>query len=154
MERSAELSRRQLVAGGASFLALGASARQAAAAATPFEEAVRAAVGEAAPQRGRVHLDIPRLSENGNSVSLTVSVDSPMTPEDHVKTIHVFAEKNPYPDVARFHLGPRSGRAQVSTTIRLAESQRVLVVAGMSDGGFWAGDQEVIVTLSACIDGG
>jgi sulfur-oxidizing protein SoxY len=153
MEQPAELSRRQVMIGGASIVLVGTGVRPAAASAA-FEEAIRAVVGEASPKQGRVHLDIPQLSENGNSVSLTVAVDSPMTPEDHVKTIYVFAEKNPYPDVARFHLGPRSGRAQVSTTIRLAESQRVLVVAGMSDGSFWSGTQEVVVTLSACISGG
>jgi sulfur-oxidizing protein SoxY len=99
-----------------------------------------------------VTLELPQLVENGNTVSMTVRVDSPMTQADHVKTIHVFTEKNPQPWVASFHLGPRAGRAVVSTRIRLADSQTVTAIAEMSDGSFWSQDVNVIVTLAACTE--
>lgn len=122
--------------------------------ATP--EAMRAAigdfVGEASPRDGRVTLDVPPLVENGNAVPVTVSVESPMTEADFVRGIALFNEKNPLPQVARFHLTPRSGRAAVSTRIRLADSQRIIAVAEMSDGSFWQAGADVIVTLAACVE--
>lgn len=99
-------------------------------------------------------LDIPALAENGNSVDTRVVVESPMTEADHVRWIHLIADKNPFPDMARFHLGPRAGRAEVSTTLRLAQSQRVTAVAALSGGGFLMAEADIVVTLSACIDGG
>ena len=74
---------------------------------------------------GKVKLDIPPLVENGNTVPMTVSVTSPMTAQDYVKSIHVFNEKNPQPNIGNFYLGPQAGRAQVSTRIRLADTQKV-----------------------------
>ena len=86
--------------------------------------AIRKVVGEAA-SKGKVKLDLPPLVENGNTVPLTVAVESPMTATDYVKAIHVFTEKNPQPNVISFQLGPRAGRADVSTRIRLADTQTV-----------------------------
>lgn len=124
------------------------------ASATPGEMAAAIArlTGGAAPKPGRVSLDLPPLVENGNVVPLTVSVDSPMSVADHVRTIHLFAEKNPQPQVAVFHLGPRAGRARVATRIRLADSQQVVAVAELSDGSFWSASAHSVVTISACID--
>ena len=102
---------------------------------------------------GKVKLEIPRLADNGNSVALKVSVASPMTATDHVRAIHLFSEKNPRPVIARFHLGSTSGRAEISTRIRLNGTQRVVAVAELSDGTFWSDVAEIAVTLSACIDG-
>lgn len=102
---------------------------------------------------GKVSIDIASLVENGNTVPITVRVESPMTDADHVKRIAIFSEQNPLPDVATFHLTPANGRAQVATRIRLASSQRVVAVAEMSDGGFWQARVNVIVTLAACIEG-
>lgn len=102
---------------------------------------------------GRVTLKLPRLAENGNSVSLAVEVpDSPMSEADHVRALYVFAEKNPLPNVARFFLGPHCGAAKVATRIRLADTQTVTAVAEMSDGTLWSAGAEVVVTLAACID--
>ena len=106
------------------------------------------------PERGRITLSIPALAENGNSVDTRIIVESPMTQADHVRWIHLVAEKNPFPDMARFHLGPRAGRAEVATTLRIAQSQKVAVVAALSDGRFVMTDADIVVTLSACIDGG
>ena len=124
------------------------------AAATPatLAAAIRAVVGTAVVHPGRVRLEIPPLVENGNTVPMTVSVASPMTAEDHVKSIHVFNEKNPQPNIANFHLGPRAGRAQVSTRIRLADSQKIVAIAQISDGSFWSTSVDVIVTLAACTE--
>ncbi|HET9700851.1 MAG TPA: thiosulfate oxidation carrier protein SoxY [Burkholderiales bacterium] len=102
---------------------------------------------------GRVTLEIPRLAEAASSIPCKVSVESPMSAGEHVRAIHLFAPKNPRPAVASFHLGPRCGRGEVATRIRLSGTQRVLAVAELSDGSFWSAEQEVAVTISACYDG-
>jgi sulfur-oxidizing protein SoxY len=117
-----------------------------------MDAAMKKVVGEATPRKGRVKLDLPPLIENGNSVTMTVTAESPMTAEDYVKAIHVFNEKNPQPNVIGVHIGPRAGRASFTTRIRLADSQRVIAVAEMSDGSFWSEEVEVIVTLPACTE--
>ena len=114
--------------------------------------AIRQVVGDAAVKAGKVKLDVPPLVENGNTVPMTVSVDSPMTPDNHVKSIHVFNEKNPQPNVGNFYLGPNAGRAQVSTRIRLADSQKITAIAKLSDGTFWSASVDIIVTLAACTE--
>jgi sulfur-oxidizing protein SoxY len=119
-----------------------------------MEEALRRVVGDAPVRRGRVRLELPPLIDNGNSVPLSVAVESPMTLSDHVKAIHVFTEKNPQPDVVSAHLGPRAGRARLSTRVRLADTQTVLAIAQLSDGSFWSDSAEVVVTLSACLEEG
>jgi len=122
--------------------------------ATPamLSTAIRNVVGEAQIHTGKVKLDIPPLVENGNTVPVTVSVASPMTATDYVKSIHVFNEKNPQPNIGNFYLNPSSGRAQVATRIRLADTQKVVAIAKLSDGSFWSVSVEVIVTLAACTE--
>jgi sulfur-oxidizing protein SoxY len=115
-------------------------------------EAIRGVIGESEPQRGKVKLELPPIVENGNTVSLTVSVESPMSEADHVESIHIFNQKNPQPYVATFNLGPRAGKARVSIRIRLADSQRVVAIARLSDGSFWSDSVDVIVTLAACTE--
>ena len=117
-------------------------------------EAIKALTKGAVVKPGRVSIIMPELAENGNTVAMTVTVESPMTAADHVKAIHILADKNPIARVVSFHLGPRSGRAKVASNIRLATTQVVTAVAEMSDGSFWTGTQEVIVTLAACLDAG
>ena len=145
-------SRREVLSGGIALVSL-ALASPANATPDEMKAAIGAFTGEAAIRPGRVHLDVPPLVENGNSVSVRVRVDSPMTAEDHVKRIAVFNERNPQPHVAQFSLGPRSGRADVSTRIRLATSQNVIAVAELSDGSYWSASADVIVTLAACVVG-
>jgi sulfur-oxidizing protein SoxY len=124
------------------------------AAATPDEmrAAVAGIIGDARLNVGKVKLDIPPLVENGNTVPCTVTVESPMTAADHVKAIHVFAEKNPQPYVISAVLGPRAGRGSISTRIRLRDTQTVLAVAELSDGTFWSDRVNVIVTIGACLE--
>jgi sulfur-oxidizing protein SoxY len=117
-----------------------------------MEAAIRRALGEATIRKGRVMLDLPPLVENGNVVPLTVAVDSPMTKDDFVKAIHVFNEKNPQPNVISVRLGPRAGKAEISTRIRLATTQKLMAIAEMSDGTCWSDTQEVVVTLAACLE--
>ena len=122
--------------------------------ATPamLASAIRNVVGTAVVQTGRVKIDVPPLVENGNTVPLTVSVTSPMTSDDYVKSIHVFNEKNPQPNIGNFYLGPRAGRAQISTRIRLADTQKIVAIARLSDGSFWSTSADVVVTLAACTE--
>lgn len=117
-----------------------------------LEEAIRAWTGGAIVRNGRVKLDIAALVDNGNTVPITVAVDSPMTAADHVQAIAVFNQRNPQADVARFQLGPRAGRASVATRIRLATTQTLAAVALLSDGSYWQHTVDVIVTLAACIE--
>ena len=114
--------------------------------------AIRNVVGEAAVRTGKVKLDVPPLVENGNTVPMTVSVSNPMTSDDYVKSIHVFNEKNPQPNVGNFYLGPHAGRAQVSTRIRLADSQKVVAIARLFDDSFWSASVDIVVTLAACTE--
>src|SRR5213594_2903500 len=142
-------------AGGvAAGLGLGSVIAVAPARATPAEmqEAVRKVVGSARVTPGKVKLDLPPLIENGNTVPLTVTVDSPMTEADHVKAIHVFNEKNPQPHVFDARLSPRNGKAVISTRIKLADAQKVVAIAETSKGEFFSASADVIVTIAACIE--
>jgi sulfur-oxidizing protein SoxY len=125
-----------------------------AASATPetLAAAIKEVTGDAPLREGKVKLDVPPLVENGNTVPLTVSVDSPMTTGDHVKAIHVFNEKNPQPHVFNAWLSPANGRAVVATRIKLADAQKVVAIAETSKGEFWTAHAEVIVTIAACIE--
>ena len=149
-------SRRQLLRLAGSAAVLGAAPRLivSPAEATPatLATAIRNVVGEAAIHTGKVKLDIPPLVENGNTVPMTVSVANPMTADDYVKSIHVFNEKNPQPNIGNFLLGPHAGRAQISTRIRLADSQKVVAIARMSDDTFWSASADIVVTLAACTE--
>jgi sulfur-oxidizing protein SoxY len=119
-----------------------------------FQAALKKIVGDSPVRKGRVKLTLPPLIDNGNSVPLSVAVESPMNDSDHVKAIHVLTEKNPLPDVVGIVLGPRAGRAAFSTRVRLADTQTVTAIAQMSDGSFWSDGAEVVVTLSACLEEG
>jgi sulfur-oxidizing protein SoxY len=124
------------------------------AAATPdsMKRAIHQVVGEAPVRKGKVTIEVPALVENGNTVALAIEVQSPMTPQDHVKAIHVFNEKNPLPNVISARLGPRAGRARIATRFRLADTQTIVAIAEMSDGSFWSASADVIVTLQACLE--
>jgi len=103
---------------------------------------------------GRVRLELPRVAESGYSVPMSVRVESPMTPAEHVRAIHLIAEKNPMRDMASFQLGPHSGRAEVSSRIRLNGTQRVVAIAELSDGSFWSDAVAIEVREPACTEDG
>ena len=156
LTRAAGVDRRRVLAASAAA-AGGLVLAMPSARAQDYTQELRAAVAVfaqgAAVQVGRVLIDIAELVDNGNAVPLGVTVQSPMTVSDHVVAIAVFNEKNPQRDVAMFRLGPRSGRAQVNTRVRLATSQKLVAVARMQDGSCWSGSVDVIVTIAACIEG-
>jgi sulfur-oxidizing protein SoxY len=155
MRKRDQSTRRDVLglAGGAAVLgAVAVTLRPAEATPATMAAAIRNVVGEAVVRTGKVRLDVPPLVENGNTVPMTVSVASPMTSDDHVKSIHVFNEKNPQPNIGNFYLGPNCGRAQVSTRIRLADSQKIVAIARLSDGAFWSATADVVVTLAACTE--
>lgn len=114
------------------------------------DEAMKALIGDAAPQEGRIELDLPQIAENGNTVPIGISIDSPMTAEDHVKSVHVFATGNPRPDVASFHFTPACGEATCSTRMRLAKTQDIVAVAEMSTGDVYMAKSQVKVTIGGC----
>ncbi|HTP63073.1 MAG TPA: SoxY-related AACIE arm protein [Burkholderiales bacterium] len=122
--------------------------------ATPaaMQEAIAKVTGGAVVSKGRVRLDVAPLIENGNSVVLSVGVDSPMTAAEYVKAIHVFAPANPLPNMVSAYLGPRSGRARITTRVRVADSQTLMAIAQLSDGSFWSDSAAVVVTLAACTE--
>lgn len=115
-------------------------------------EAIAKIAGSNSIRDGRVKLVIPPLVESGNLVVLKLSVESPMTANDYVKAVHVIAEGNPLPNIFTAYFTPRSGRAELTTRVRLADSQRVWAIAQMSDGSFWQGHADTLVTLSACTE--
>lgn len=135
-----------------------AAAMPAAAQGTTFQPAQDIApllsklTGGASPEPGDIEVELPQIAENGHSVPMRVKVSHPMTPREHVSAIHIIAERNPRPLVASFHLGPRSGRAEISTRVRLAGTQKVTVLAALSDGRFRIAQAEVLVTSAACLD--
>ena len=120
--------------------------------ATPEQLAavLRETFGDREIRRGRVKLEIPRLAENGNIVPAQVSVESPMTEQDHVRAIHIFAQLNPQPRVLEMRLGPWNGKAVVAARIRMAQTQQVLAIAEMSDGSLWSVAADIDVTVSSC----
>jgi sulfur-oxidizing protein SoxY len=155
MSTAPKLTRRQLLDSAASAAAVASlplNAQVAEATPAMLAAAIRSVVGEATVRVGKVKIEVPPLVENGNTVPLTVTVASPMTPEDHVKSVHVFNEKNPQANVGNFHLSARAGRAQIATRIRLADSQKIVAIAHLSDGSFWSATADVVVTLAACTD--
>jgi sulfur-oxidizing protein SoxY len=149
IERHVSTTRRQLLAAG---LGLGVLVRPAFATPEEMAAALRAFTGGAPVRDGKLRFEIAPLVENGNTVPITVSVDSPMSAAEHVQAIAIFNERNPQTQVASFLLGPRAGRASVSTRIRLATSQKLTAVARLSDGSHWSHTVDVIVTLAACVE--
>lgn len=145
-------TRRQLLRAGAA-LPLLALVRPASATPEAMRAAIAAYTGGVVPQTGKVSFEIAKLIDNGNAVPVTVTVDSPMTATAHVTGIAIFNERNPETDIIRFTLGARSGKAEVSTRIRLATSQKLAAVARLSDGSYWQQTADVIVALAACIEG-
>jgi sulfur-oxidizing protein SoxY len=148
------MNRRRFVAASAAGLALSAIPARAQRFQPPQDIAplIEQITGGATPQPGGIDIKLPQLAENGNSVPLQLRVASPMTEDDHVEALYVIAPRNPRPLVATFHFGADSGRAQVATRMRLAGTQKVVVIARLSGSRFLVNDFEVLVTSAACLD--
>ena len=145
--RRTGLNRRQ------AFAVLGTACAFTPVAADATPEAARKLLSDlvkVAPRAGKIKIDAPEIAENGNAVPVTVTIDSPMSPSDHVRAVHIIADRNPQPGVASFMLGPDNGKAEVQLRMRMAESQNVIVVAELSDGSAWTATREVKVTVGGC----
>jgi sulfur-oxidizing protein SoxY len=150
---SIRLPRRSVIVGGLAIAATGALAQQTPAppAKINWEDALKSIIGpDAKPIDGKVELTLPEIAESGNTVPFTVNVQSAMTEQEYVKAVHVFATKNPRPDVVSFYFSPLSGKAQALSRMRLAETQPVVAVAEMNDGKFYITRREVKVTIGGC----
>ncbi|MEM5516206.1 SoxY-related AACIE arm protein [Henriciella sp. AS95] len=147
------LSRRRMLALGSAGLVCAAFPLSSVAEAADADKAIKDLFGDGELQEGRVTVDLPPIAENGNSVAIKVTVDSPMTETDYVKRIAILSPRNPIAEVAEFQLGPRAGKAEVATRIRMAGTQTIRAVAEMSDGTLWIGKASTVVTLAACIIG-
>ncbi len=145
------VSRRRFLLGtGGVMLAVAGVARAATAAETDAAAAIQKLIGGATPQAGRVSIQLPQIAENGNTVPFTVTVDSPMTADDHVKAIHILADGNPSPGVASYYFGPAAGRAEVASRMRLAKTQNIRALAVMNNGSVFSAQQEIKVTIGGC----
>jgi sulfur-oxidizing protein SoxY len=147
-----KFNRRQVMT--SSAVALGAAAvglsAPPALAKNDAEEAVQKFTGGKKPIEGRIKLDLPEIAENGNTVPMTVSVESPMTEQSHVTDVLILADGNPRSAVARFHFSPASGAAEANTRIRLAATQNIMAVAKTNDGSFFMTSKLVKVTIGGC----
>ena len=148
--RERALSRRQVLGLAAVMVATGLPFGRVRADAASTAEAVAKLTGGGSLTEGRIKLDVPEIAENGNTVPIKFSVESPMSDADHVKSVHLFAEDNPLPNVASFHFTPASGKAAASTRMRLAMTQNVIAVAEMSDGSLYTAKKEIKVTIGGC----
>jgi sulfur-oxidizing protein SoxY len=147
------LNRRQMLTIGAGVLtaaAWGGAISPARAAKNDSEELIKKFTGGKPATEGRVRLDLPEIAENGNTVPMTVSVESPMTEQSYVSDVLIVSDGNPRGGIATFHFSPASGMAEVNTRIRLAETQHVIAVAKMNDGSFFTASRPVKVTIGGC----
>lgn len=153
--RSGGTTRRRFVAGVAALAGAAPAlldADRAAAAQADLEAAIRAITKGVRPVEDKVKVDAPPLAETGTAVPVTITVESPMTARDRVNAIHILLEQNPEAEAAAFHLGPRCGKAEISTRVRMFAPQKVYGLAAMSDGSFCIGSIHVEVTLAACVE--
>ena len=148
--REVALSRRQVMAaGGSAILAVAAMALAPRAAWAAPEDAAKLVAkytGGATPKKGRIEIKLPTLTDKGPMTPITVSIESPMTANDFVKAVHIVGPKNTKPEIASYFLCADCGKAELTTRIRLRETQDVIVVAEMSDGSFWTGTGQTKVT--------
>lgn len=150
--RTHKFTRRRalLTVGGVLLAGMGLGGRAVFADATDVDRAIKKLIGERNPKPGRIHLSLPNIAENGANVPVSFSVESPMTRDDYVKAVHLFADGNPSPNIASFHFSPSNGKAEVSTRIRLAKTQNVIAVAELSDGSVYTVKNRVAVTIGGC----
>ncbi|MEL6860420.1 MAG: thiosulfate oxidation carrier protein SoxY [Pseudomonadota bacterium] len=151
MSETFGLDRRQFIAGSGGAILIASTPLLALADQEDVDRARSELFGDRPVQEGRVTVKLPPIAENGHSVPMTVSVESPMTSEDYVRRVAVFSPRNPLPNIAQFQFTPRSGKAEVATRIRMSGTQPIQAVAEMSDGSLWSGSMETVVTLAACV---
>lgn len=151
MDKTQHIDRRQLLASAGGMIAITSMPLSAWAAQEDLDRARLELFGDRVVREGRVTVKLPPIAENGHSVALNVSVESPMTEADYVKRIAILSPRNPLATIAVFHLTPQSGIANISTRIRMSGTQRIISIAEMNDGSLWSGGMETLVTLAACV---
>lgn len=104
-------------------------------------------------QGGRLTLDIPRIADNGNVVPVKLTMRGPFSAGAEVRSVHLFSEKNPVPQMAVFHFPLPTPRIEIESRVRLAGTQRLAAVATLADGSLFSAWADVTVTVSACLDG-
>ena len=145
------INRRQAFLLGGGFVAL--TVLPMAANAEPSNDAaelIKKFTGGKEAAKGKITLDLPEIAENGNTVPLALTVESPMTAENYVKEVLFVADGNPNACVATLMFTPMSGKAEASIRIRLAQTQNVIAVAKMSDGSLFTERKTVKVTIGGC----
>src|SRR5215211_8726164 len=142
-----QVSRRQALVLGVGALAAAGGLPTAALAKNDADEIIKAFSAGKEPVKGKVKLDLPEIAENGNTVPMTVTIESPMSEQSHVTEVLVLADGNPNAGVATFHFSPASGVAEANTRIRLAATQNIIAVAKMNDGSFQKASKQVKVTI-------
>ena len=150
-ELKSSLSRRGFIAGGGGAILIASTPLAGFADEADLIRARLDLFGQGAINEGRVTLTLPPIAENGHSVPLSVKVDSPMSETDYVKRVAILSPRNPLPVIGEFHFSPASGRAEVSTRIRMSGTQKLQAVAEISDGSLWSGSMETVGTLAACV---
>ena len=151
LDNSITLNRRSLLLGATGAVSIATLPLQAIADQADLEQARRDLFGDRPIREGRVTVKLPPIAENGYSVPLSVTVDSSMTADDYVKSVAILSPRNPLPNIAQFHFTPRSGKAFVSTRIRMSGTQSIQAIAEMNDGSLWSGSMQTVVTLAACV---
>lgn len=144
--------RRQVLGAGAgavAAVAFGASISPALAA-NDSAEMIQKFTGGKQATEGKVKLDLPEIAENGNTVPMTITVDSPMSEQSYVSEVLVVGDGNPRAGMATFHFSPASGVAEANTRIRLAATQNIIAIAKMNDGSFFQASKQVKVTIGGC----
>jgi len=147
---SPKFNRRQALALGAGAVSAITLGVPAAFAKNDADAVIAKFTGGKTPAQGKVKLDMPEIAENGNTVPMTVMVESPMTEQSHVTDVLVVANENPRAGIVTFHFSPASGVAEANTRIRLAATQDVIAIAKMNDGSFYIATKQVKVTIGGC----
>lgn len=144
------INRRQALAVGAGAVVLAGGFSVPALAKNDSAELIEKFTGGKKPADGKIKLDLPEIAENGNTVPMTVSVDSPVTEQSYVQEVLVVTDENPRAGVATFHFTPQSGVAEANVRIRLAQTQNVIAIAKMNDGSLFTTSKQVKVTIGGC----
>ncbi len=151
IQNFARPSRRELlVAGGLSAAALLIGSRCAFAEPADVEAELKKLFAGKPMQDAKIKLDLPEIAENGAQVAISFAVESPMMPDNYVKSLHIFADGNPTPSVFTYHFTPEAGRAAGTNKIRLAKTQNIVAVAEMSDGTLYSAKSPIKVTIGGC----
>ncbi len=114
------------------------------------EAMIKSILNDAKLAEGKVKLDLPEIAENGNTVPFSIEIESPVSPTDYVKAVHIISTGNPQPQIATFHFTPLSGKAAASSRMRLGRTQDIVAIAEMSDGRFFMAKRTVKVTIGGC----